>query len=216
MSMKPLSKIELAPKGAPSVFDFRQEMLRKRQAEQEAALAKARDEAAARSKARNDEAKAKPIPAGTAIVVQAEDFSAEGGGKIKVSDQKFAAIGKCIWSWDTTGHWIEWTVNVPAKGYYNLSACYCTEMALCERAIQINGQVQEPFAPMVFPTTGGWANGSDDWRLFTAIDPITEKPLLLKFAKGKNTIRLTNTNGRGINVDYLIVSSPDVKPSRQR
>jgi hypothetical protein len=27
--------------------------------------------------------------------------------------------------------------------------------------------------------------------------------------------RLTNTNGRGINVDYLVVTSPDVKAGRE-
>jgi hypothetical protein len=68
---------------------------------------------------------------------------------------------------------------------------------------------------MVFPTTGGWANGSDDWRLFAASDPISERPLLIQLRRGKNTIRLTNTNGRGVNLDYLVISSPDVKVDRQ-
>jgi hypothetical protein len=104
---------------------------------------------------------------------------------------------------------------VPAEGYYNLWICYCTELALCEREIRVNGQVQEPFAPMVLPTTGGWANGSDDWRLFAATDPISGQPLLIQFQRGKNTIRLTNSNGRGVNLDYLVVSGPDVKVDRQ-
>jgi len=215
IAMKPASRVEFAPKTIASVFEYRQGMLRKRQAEQEAALAKARDEAAARSKARAEEARAKPVPANTLVVVQAEDFTAEGGGKVKITDKKRAIIGKAFYNWDSTGHWLEWTVEVPAEGYYNLWVCYCTELALCEREIRVNGQVQEPFAPMVFPTTGGWANGSDDWRLLAASDPITERPLLIQLRRGKNTLRLTNTNGRGVNLDYLAISSPDAKVDRQ-
>ena len=68
---------------------------------------------------------------------------------------------------------------------------------------------------MQFATTGGWAGNSDDWRLQTAMDPATQKPLLIKLNKGPNVIRLTNSNGRGINVNYLAVTSPDVQPTRE-
>jgi hypothetical protein len=84
-----------------------------------------------------------------------------------------------------------------------------------ERELKVNGEVQEPFAPMVFPSTGGWANGSDDWRLYTANNPVSDQPLLVKLKAGKNVVRLTNTNGRGINVDWLAITSPDVKIDRQ-
>ena len=79
----------------------------------------------------------------------------------------------------------------------------------------IGREEQEPFAPMIFPSTGGWANGSDDWRLFTAVNPTNDKPLLLKFKQGKNVVRLMNLNGRGIDVDYVAVTSPDVKATRE-
>jgi hypothetical protein len=88
-------------------------------------------------------------------------------------------------------------------------------MDQAQRELKVNGEVQEPFAPMVFPATGGWANGSDDWRLQTAGNPADGLPLLIKFKQGKNVVRLTNINGRGINVDYLAVTSPDVKVDRQ-
>ena len=47
-----------------------------------------------------------------------------------------------------------------------------------------------------------------------AANPGTEQPLLIKLKPGKNGIRLTNLNGRGINVNYLAVTSPDVKVTR--
>ena len=64
---------------------------------------------------------------------------------------------------------------------------------------------------MVFRPTGGWSNDSDNWKLFTAQNPATNQSLLLKFKQGKNVIRLTNMNGRGINANYLAVTSPDVE-----
>jgi hypothetical protein len=214
-NMKPASKVEFAPKGAASVYDHRQAMLRKRQTEQEAALVKAKADCLARTAARQEEARKKPAPANTVVAVQAEDFTSEGGGKMGVTGEKRAAIGKCINMWDALGQWVEWTVDVPADGYYHLTLCYCSEMDKAERELKTNGEVQEPFAPLVFPSTGGWSNGSDDWRLHTAQNPANDQPLLVKFRQGKNVVRLTNTNGRGINVDYLAVTSPDVKVDRE-
>jgi hypothetical protein len=214
LRMGPASRVELAPKDAPSVFDYRQKMLRDRQAAQEAAMTKAKDECLARTKARSAEAAAKPAPAGTIVAVQGEDFTDQGGGKLIVSDKKRAAIGKCVYSWDSVGHWAEWSFDVPAEGYYCLTVCYCSELDQAQRELKVNGEVQEPFAPLVFPSTGGWSNGSDDWRLLTAGNPADDRPLLVKFKQGKNVVRLTNVNGRGINVDYLAVTSPDVKVDR--
>ena len=201
--MKAVSKVEFAPKGAVSVYDQRQAVLQKRQAEQEAAMTKAHDECVARTQVREAEARANPAPANTVVVVPAAKFTAQGGGQVGTSDIKRAvASGSCINQWDAQGHWLEWTFDVPAEGYYNLTLCYCSDLDLAQRQIKIDGEEQEPFAKMIFPGTGGWANGSDDWRLSTAVNPTNGKPLLLKFKQGKNVVRMTNLNGRGINVDY--------------
>jgi len=213
--LAPGEHIEFAATGQPSVFDFRSAMLRKRQEEQAATLAAGHNAAVERSKTRENEAAAAPAPATTTIVIQAEDFSAQGGGEVKVNEHKTGQIGKSLSAWNDEGHWLEWNVEVPADGYYNISLCYCTEPNNSTREIQVNGSVQEPFAPFVLPATGGYSNGNDDWQFFTAMDPITEKALLLKFKKGPNTIRLTNTNGLAANIDYLVVSSPDAHPTRE-
>ena len=209
------SKLEIAPKGEGSVSEFRQAALAKRQAAKDDALAKTRQEYEARTKARETEAKEKPAPANTLLVVGAGDFTGQGGGEVNLSDKKRAIIGKAIVGWNDEGHWLEWTFDAPAEGYYNLTLCYCSDLDKIERQITINGEVQEPFAPMIFPSTGGWANGSDDWRLMSAVNPGGDQPLLIKFKQGKNAIRLTNMNARGINVNYLAVTSPDVKPTRE-
>ena len=78
----------------------------------------------------------------------------------------------------------------------------------------INGQPTDPFAVPTLPATGGWANSSDDWRLYVVPNPVAAHPLLIKFKAGENVIRLTNANGMGANFDYLAVFSPDVEVSR--
>jgi hypothetical protein len=216
VQLKAASSVEFAPTGAVSVYDRRQAVLMQRQAEQEAAMTKARDECVARTRLSEADAQARPAPANTVVVVQARNFSAQGGGQVGIVDNKRGvASGTCINQWDAQGHWLEWTFDVPAEGYYNMTLCYCSELDLAQRQIKVNGEVQEPFAPMIFPSTGGWANGSDDWRLSTAANPTNDKPLLLKFKQGKNVVRLTNLNGRGINLDYLALTSPDVQVTRE-
>ena len=86
---------------------------------------------------------------------------------------------------------------------------YCTEMLTPTREIAVNGEVQEPLAPFTLPTTGGWSRVSDNWKIAYAQDPATEAPLLLKFNADKNTLTLTSHDGQGVNIDYLVVASPD-------
>lgn len=214
VDLKPAAKMEFAPKGATSIYDYRAGILRKRQEAQEAALAKLRNECVERTKVREAEAKEKPVPANTVLVRGASEVSAESGGEVKYSDSKRGAVGRALLAWNAEGHWLEWTFDAPTEGFYNLSVCYCSELDQIEREISVNGEVQEPFAPMVFPSTGGWSGGSDDWRIFTAENPVAKHPLLIKLKKGPNAVRLTNMNGRGINVNYVAVTSPDVKITR--
>lgn len=208
--------VEFQPKGSFDLAALRQhvESLNKQQAEETAALARAHEEFVTRNKIRAEEAKAHPVPAHTVVVLPAAAFSAQGGGAVTTRKNKRGAVGQAFNNWNATGHWLEWTVEAPAAGYYNVTLCYCSEMDKIEREIRINGDLQEPFAPVIFPSTGGWSNIADDWRLLTVRNPDSDHALLLKFKKGLNVIRLTNTNDRAINVNYLAVTSPDVKVTR--
>ncbi|MEK7413276.1 MAG: heparinase II/III family protein [Planctomycetota bacterium] len=215
VTLKASAQIELAAAGVISMYDARQAVLAKRQAEQEAALVQAKNACSERTAKRVAEAQAKPAPAGTVVAINATAMSGQGGGTVKITDKKRAIVGKAFSSWDALGHWLEWKFTVPADGYYNLTVCYCSQDKVAERIITINGEEQEPFAPLLLPGTGGWANGSDDWRLGTAINPTNEKPLLLKLKSGENVIRLTNSNGNGANFNYVAITSPDVAVSRE-
>ncbi len=208
------TRVEFAPDGVASAYDFKQATLRKRELDRAAAEKAVADATAARSAARVKDAAANVAPADTVVVVQAEDMANQGGGEAKVVTNKVAAVGTALIKWDGNGHWIEWKVNVPADGYYNLSACYCTQQATATREISINGEVQDADLPLKVDSTGGFSGNSDDWRLGTAKDTIAGAPLLLKFKKGENTVRLMNIDGNSMNLDYIMVTSPDVKPSR--
>ncbi len=208
-------QMEFAVPGAPDVHEHRRALLEKRQAEQRAADAAARAACAARTAEREAEAAAHPLPPGTVIVVGAARHVAEDGGSVKISATKVGAVGESILGWDAPGHWLEWEVTAPAAGYYHLTLCYCTQGAAAERTIHVNGVEQEPCAPLILEPTGGFSNTSDDWRLRTAMDPASGKPLLVKLEKGPNTIRLTNANGCSANVNYLAFTSPDVEVSRE-
>jgi hypothetical protein len=208
--------VELGAPAAPGYQAHHQQMLEKRRATDGAATVKLRQELETRSKTRAADAAAHPAPTNTQIIVQAESFSGQGGGEVKIVDNKVGAVEKAVAVWNVTDHWLEWTVTAPAEAYYNLSVCYASEDNGAEREIKINGQAQEPQAALQLPFSGGWANSGDDWTLSTVTDPTTSQPLLIKLNAGTNTIRLTNTGGKGANLDYLVVTSPDVQPARLR
>lgn len=215
LALPAAGRVELAVKGQPSMYETQQAMLRLRQQEQLAEM-RAREEAMReRAGAREADAEHHPLPEDVLRVVQAPSFTGEGGGTVRSGSGKRAAIGSSIFGWDSVGHWLEYTVEVPATGYYHFGLVYCSDMEGGERGLEVNGEQIDPDLTLVFPATGGWANNSDDWRFFTAENEVVDRPLLVKLNAGENLIRLTNLNGKGVNVDYLVVFSPDVEISRE-
>ena len=208
------ARYEFAAAGTLSLHDYRAKVLADRAAADAAAAQKAIDEINARDAIRLAASAESPLPPNTIIAIQAETYTAEGGGKINTLTDRIGAIGAILQGWDASGHWLEWTIEAPSEGYYNFAICYAQEPGETTRRLIVNGEDQEPSAPMHFKGTGGWARSSDDWRLHTALNPVSEKPLLLKFKAGANTIRIKNESGQGANLDYLAIFSPDVTPTR--
>lgn len=126
------------------------------------------------------------------IVVQAEDFSSQGGGKVTV-EGKPRAQGKAFRNWDNVGHWLEWTVRVPAAGEYRLVLRYATEVEFGDRRVEIDGKPLRGLEQVRLPGTGGW----NEW---------VETPLPATFAlsSGEHTLRMTGLNtGGSINLDWI-------------
>jgi hypothetical protein len=139
-------------------------------------------------------------PAAKTIVVQAEDFTGQGGGEVRVTDTKTAADGKCFLMWNDPGHWLEWTFEVPTAAAYQLQFRYCTVDNDAERAILIDGAYPAETAKVVAcPSTGGYSNGRDDWQELTLGG---DQPAALWLKPGQHTIRIYNLR-KPVNLDWL-------------
>jgi len=214
LTLPPAARVEIAAPGFAGLFATRQQMLQQRQAELAAAAAKAEAEARERSEARTAAAREKTAPANTVIVTRGLNFSAQGGGEVNPASGRVGASGTVFSSWDAIGHWLEWTIEVPAEGYYNLSLLYCSALQGGERLLAVNGTVPDPEAILRLAATGGWSRATDDWQLHTLADPAADHAFLIHLKEGANQIRLTNISGHGCNLDLLAITSPDVTPER--
>lgn len=129
---------------------------------------------------------------------EAETIAGQGGGEVQIRTDKVGASGSAISHWDSKGHWLEWQVQAPQAGTYRLVVRYCTpEGAL--RNVQLdskdNGLVR-------FAGTGGFGGPTNDWG-HTLLRDGQGKPMEWTLAAGPHTVRLTNTDGLGLNLDYL-------------
>jgi rhamnogalacturonan endolyase len=130
-------------------------------------------------------------------LVNAGAFSAQGGGEVKLRDDKVGSFGKSISHWDAKGHWLSWNLDVPVDGRYWLVVRYCAVESPV-RTVSVDGAA--PFL-QVFPSTGGFSGDSSDWKHL----PLTgegKKPLSFTLKAGKHTVKMTH-EGVSMNVNYL-------------
>ena len=64
--------------------------------------------------------------------------------------------------------------------------------------------VDDTSASQVFPPTGGFSSTSDDWSLAVVRGP-DGGPLAFSLGAGEHTVKLVNTDGHGMNLDYQAV-----------
>jgi hypothetical protein len=122
------------------------------------------------------------------LVMEAITASGEGGGRAL---RTVSPSGGLIRFWDGTGHWLEWTLDHVPAGSYRVSVHYAA-LKDALREVRVNGQVAPGLAGVTLAKTGGW----DRWM---------EAPLPapLKLQQGRNTLRLTNVAGQGLNLADL-------------
>lgn len=178
--------------------------------QQERAAATAATEKAAREAAikRNSARRAAAMaaaPQGIRLKIAGKDFVGQGGGKVNVLDNRVAAENSVCQGWNDQGHYLEWKISVPQEGYYAVGIRYCTELKDVGRELTVNGEKAD--CQFVLRATGGWARAADDWAVAKLLDEVDGKPLPVKFRAGDNVVRLTNTDGKGVNLDYIEVVS---------
>lgn len=131
-----------------------------------------------------------------AVTAQAEDFSAQGDGEVSIVS-RIGNVGRMITMWHANlGHWLEWTVDVPADGDYVIYARYATQSDEAVRSLTIDGQ--SPGAAredLRFASTGGFCTVEDNWAVKRLGEPV-------HLTAGKHVIRMTNL-AEGLALDYL-------------
>lgn len=135
-------------------------------------------------------------PAPRDVRIAAGEFSAEGGGHVEVRPLPRNCGPMAIWLWNRKGHYLEWSIDVPAAGRYQLLLRYYATEKVARRLL-INGEDQGPIA--MLPTRGSGEN-REDWDEITFVDR-EGKPFHLE--RGRATIRLENIDGHALDLDYL-------------
>ena len=132
-------------------------------------------------------------------MAQAEAFSGQGGGTVQLRDDKAGAVGEAFSHWDAKDHWLSWRLNVPAAGKYWLVLRYCAPGGVA-RDLSIDGK---PVGHTVFGGTGGFGSATQsDWAHQCFRDANSQR-LNIELSAGEHEIRITNADGKGMNLDYL-------------
>ena len=147
------------------------------------------------------------VPLTEGIIVQAEGLVDQGGGEVQIRDDKPGVVGTCFSHWDDEGHWLTWKLSVPADGTYHLVLRYCTPLTV-EREVQLDGA---PPTVQTFAATGGFSGPGDDWAHGVARAP-DGAWMVLALKAGEHRLKMTNTDGQGMNLDYVaLVTAGDGK-----
>lgn len=137
-----------------------------------------------------------------AIVMNAADIAAQGGGNVEITTTKVGAEGKAFLHWDRAGHWLEYVASVPRAGQYRLLLRACTNAGVVVRRIDINGKVIPAGKALEIAGTGGFSGSTDDWRMFVVAD-LKAVPAVLNVPAGEVRIRLENVDGQSLNLNWL-------------
>ena len=134
-----------------------------------------------------------------AVKVEAEDFVAEGQGKCRILGVFFNASGAGVAGWGgDTGHWLEWEIDVPQDGRYELVVRHAAKYDPARKALTIDGKSPGPaFDDIRIPPSGGWAVSADWWRFHSLGSAI---PL----TAGKHRLRMASLEG-AFNTDYFLI-----------
>ena len=137
-----------------------------------------------------------------AVTVQAENFTAETGGKVVV-ETKVAADGMAFKQWNEKSHALSWTVDIQRD------ATYAVQLRLCHfssedarRAVAVDGVSVNGGEPFLLPGTGGWSNTEDNWRNVW-LSHGDRRPLLVPLKAGRHIFTMTNVDDRGLNLDWI-------------
>ncbi|MHB8995548.1 MAG: carbohydrate-binding domain-containing protein [Armatimonadota bacterium] len=130
------------------------------------------------------------------VRVEAEDWSAQGGGDVKILANPDASAGKTVSYWEEHGVWLEVTLEISRPGDYLLSVGYALAWPESKRKVFVDGQ---EVGEIVLPSTTGW---SIFGTATTGLRPLALQP-------GKHTLRFLNANSVGLSLDWVALHTAD-------
>ncbi|MBT3378195.1 MAG: hypothetical protein HN742_27590 [Lentisphaerae bacterium] len=135
------------------------------------------------------------------IIVEAEEIAEQSGGEVQIRKDKRGVRGKAISHWDEKKHTLAWKMTVAEHGMYQLVVRYSTPKKVTRRLSFGN----RDYGLRSFPSTGGFGNVAHEWEhvRFDGDDTPFALPA------GDYTVRLENTDGNGLNLDYLALVRVD-------
>jgi hypothetical protein len=131
------------------------------------------------------------------VRMEAERWSAQGGGEVQVLDRPEASGGKTVSYWESPGVWLEVRLDLPQAGAYRLSLRYALSWPDTRRQVLLDGQ---PVGEITLP-------GTDGWGTFATLTTPLRLPAL---AAGPHTLRLLNADSRGLSLDWIALHSEGV------
>jgi hypothetical protein len=131
------------------------------------------------------------------IVIPALSFTAEGGGKVTPITRSSCGFNSIVRYWNAEGHYLEYTVDAPAAGDYDVAIRYTCQFP-APRQVLVGGKAVPGLQKVTLPATGGWKHFKE-----------STLPAKVPLAKGRNTIRLVSLGGQGCNVDRLTLRGPN-------
>jgi hypothetical protein len=141
------------------------------------------------------------------LVVEGEDFSGQGpeGKAVTLRDDKVNMSKTAFSGWNDQGHYLEWTLNVPEAGEYQVVFRYCVDGQDATRDFRLDGEYPSAACEaIVFADTGGWSNETNDWRHMRLEDEAGQ-PVVVDLSAGEHTIRMMSVLGDGgCNIDYIL------------
>lgn len=140
------------------------------------------------------------------ILVEAEDFTNSTGTPPQVDPGSHHDThgGSCVYSFLGDGSTLEWEIEVPEGGLYDLYLRISCGDVGAWRAVSINGETPEGLGLVELPGTGGWGHADGEWWIVRVTGGGADAPSVA-LTEGTNTLRMKGLLTTHLNIDYLLV-----------
>lgn len=142
-----------------------------------------------------------------AVLIEAEDFVASGGTPVKVEPGSHldAHGNACVFNFAGDGAWLEWDLQAPNAGAYDLYARVSNAEPTSFRSLSLNGVAPPGLELVAFPGTGGWGHAPGEWWLVRLTGTEGLAPPL-QLTAGTHRLRITGVLEKHLNFDYLLLA----------